>query len=76
MSRNKSRRDKVKANENASYEAVVITERGLVLPAKGAPGQASNPLGPRDRIALRARNDGHIEFADELGACLESCPAG
>jgi len=75
MSKNKSRRDEVKAAENASYAAVVITERGLVLPAKGASGQASQ-LGPRDRVTLRARNDGHIEFADEFGVCLENCLAG
>ncbi len=63
MGENKLQREEVKPEENASPLAVVITEMGLVLPAKCASAQTSDPLGPRDRITLKARNDGYIEFA-------------
>lgn len=64
MEKNELQREEVKPEENASPLAVVITELGFVLSTKYGSAQATDPLGPRDRIALKASNDGYIEFAD------------
>jgi hypothetical protein len=73
MEDKESHREEVKVEQNVSRLAVVITELGLVLPAKRASAQAVDQLAPRDRIALKARNDGYIEFADEFNRCMGIC---
>lgn len=69
MTRNESQQDEIRADEKLAPLAVVITELGLVLPVKRASAQAVDRLAPRDRITLKACNDGDIQFAAEFGRC-------
>jgi hypothetical protein len=72
MEQNVLSREEVNMAQNVSRLAVVITKLGLVLPAKRASAQAIDQLGPRDRIILKASNDGYIEFADEFNRCMKT----
>ncbi len=66
-------REEDRMTQDVSRLGVVITELGLVLPAKRASAQAVEQLRPRDRIALKACNDGYVAFVDEFNRCLKTC---
>ena len=44
-----------------------------MLPAESATAQAIDRQEPWERIALKAVDDGYIEFANELGTFIEVC---
>lgn len=51
----------------------VIAEFRKILPAETATAQAIDRREPWEHIAMRAVDDGYIEFANELGSFLEVC---
>ena len=51
----------------------VIAEFRKILPAETATAQAIDRRESWERIALRAVEDGYIEFANELGDFVEVC---
>lgn len=51
----------------------VISEFRQMLPAESATAQAIDRQEPWERIALKAVDDGYIEFANELGTFIEVC---
>ncbi len=51
----------------------VINEFRQMLPAESATAQAIDHHEPWERIALKAVDDGYIEFANELGTFIEVC---
>jgi hypothetical protein len=51
----------------------VIGEFRKMLPAETSTAQAINRREPWESIAMRAVDDGYIEFANELGSFVEIC---
>lgn len=51
----------------------VISEFRQILPADSATARAIDCHEPWERIAMRAVDDGYIEFANELGTFIEVC---
>jgi len=56
----------------ASLEQVIREFRSM-LPAESATAKAIDRSEPWEHIAMRAVDDGYIEFVNELGAFIEVC---
>lgn len=51
----------------------IIAEFRKILPADTATARAIDQHEPWEHIAMRAVDDGYIEFANELGTFVEIC---
>ena len=66
-------REEVKLAQNVSRLEEIIMEFREILPAKCATAQAIDQRGPWEQIALKAIDDGYIDFADDFNTFVETC---
>ena len=59
--------------QTKDYFEEAVAEFRKILPADTATAQAIDRREPWEQIAMRAVDDGYVEFANELGAFLEVC---
>jgi hypothetical protein len=59
--------------ESASRLEDLITEFRRMLPAQSETAQAIDRQEPFERIALRAIEDGYVEFSHEFTEFIEAC---
>ncbi len=63
----------VKLAQNASRLEEIIMKFRQILPPTCATAQAIDQREPWEQIALKAIDDGYIEFADEFNTFMETC---